>query len=151
MRERFFPEEGVEAVSRVSSPEIEALVNAAVGQNSKDQGCAGETLISRVERVVISENRVHIALKPREPEQGTSAEMIEIPWTQNKPDTSNVASAAPEGKPDQKLLQAVGRAHVWLNDLATGRHSSVVDLAQAIKCIRRSFVRDHGLRSWRPP
>jgi hypothetical protein len=95
------------------------MVNEAVRQNSKDQGFAGQTLISRVERVVISENRVYIALKPRQPGQGASAEIIEIPWTQDKSGTSYAASAAPEGEPDQKLLQAVGRTHVWLNDLAT--------------------------------
>jgi site-specific DNA recombinase len=87
------------SVCRVSSPEIEAMVNEAVRRNSKELS-VGETLISQVERVVISENRVCIALKPREPEQGTSAEMIEIPWRQNKSDTSYVATAAPEGEPD---------------------------------------------------
>jgi site-specific DNA recombinase len=38
----------------------------------------------------------------------------------------------------------VGRAHVWLNDLTTGRHSSVEDLAQAIK-LHPKVVR-RGLR-----
>ena len=38
---------------------------------------------------------------------------------------------APEPKIDQKLVKSIIRAHAWLNDLASGRHASIEDLATA--------------------
>jgi hypothetical protein len=38
-----------------------------------------------------------------------------------------------DGKPDQKLLQVVVRAHAWLADLQSGRFSTIEELATAAK------------------
>jgi hypothetical protein len=38
-----------------------------------------------------------------------------------------------DGKPDQKLLQAVVRAHACLSDLQSGRFSTIEELATAAK------------------
>ena len=40
-------------------------------------------------------------------------------------------TAASEPKNDQKLMKSIVRAHAWLDDLSTGRHASVEDLAAA--------------------
>jgi site-specific DNA recombinase len=37
------------------------------------------------------------------------------------------------GKPDQKLLQSIVRAHAWLRELSDGTHAAIESLATAAK------------------
>ena len=58
-----------------------------------------------------------------------SEETINIPWTSEKSDRLDTPTLPPDREPDQKLLQAFGRAQVWLSDLANNRSSSIEELA----------------------
>jgi site-specific DNA recombinase len=120
-------------ISRISAPEIEALVCTAIRQRLKEQDVSADILFDRIERVVIREDRVDVALKTQDAEDDMSAETVEIPWTQDKLDRAHTSSPPPDSKPDQKLVLAVARAHVWLNDLSNGRYASVEGLADAAK------------------
>jgi hypothetical protein len=53
---------------------------------------------------------------------------VEIPWTVERTDCHNNSNLSVR-EPDQKLLQALARAHAWLSDLANDRFASVADLA----------------------
>jgi site-specific DNA recombinase len=59
----------------------------------------------------------------------TPVQAIDIPWTVEKTDRHNHSSLLPVREPDQKLLQALARAHAWMSDLANDRFASVEDLA----------------------
>jgi hypothetical protein len=55
-----------------------------------------------------------------------------------------------EAKVDQKLVKSIVRAHAWLDDLSSGRHASIEDLATAAD-IHPKVVRQ-GLRlAFLPP
>jgi hypothetical protein len=53
---------------------------------------------------------------------------IEVPRARTKASHTH-ALAPPDRKPDQKLLQAVVRAHAWLAELKSERLSSIEELA----------------------
>jgi len=57
---------------------------------------------------------------------------IEVPWTRTKASHTH-ALPPPDRKPDQKLLQAVVRAHAWLAELKSERFSSIEELASTTK------------------
>jgi hypothetical protein len=60
------------------------------------------------------------------------AKTIEIPWIRTTPGPAREPSPVmSNGMSDQKLLQAVVRAHAWLKDLSDSRYRSVEDLADA--------------------
>jgi hypothetical protein len=63
---------------------------------------------------------------------------MEVPWTRSEPCRANLSSRPSKGRPDQKLLRAVVRAHVWLTDLKSGRYSSVEEQQLRIgkSCVR---------------
>jgi hypothetical protein len=120
------------SVKRLSAPEIEGIVEDAVRQKLKGQDISRQDLADGVERVVVQTKTILVALKPNGTHESASTETIEIPWVRNTP-KQFVASPSPsDGKPDQKLLQAVVRAHAWVAELTNRRFASVEDLAVAV-------------------
>ena len=63
-----------------------------------------------------------VALRP-----DLSRDPLEIPWSAaNRSDESRIeGDDADSGKPDQALVQAVARAHVWIDLLMAGAYDSV--------------------------
>ncbi|APO55332.1 recombinase family protein [Bradyrhizobium diazoefficiens] len=133
------------SVSRIPAPEIEAIVENAVRERLMDQGASKEALFGRIERVVVKGDRIEVTLNSQDKKELAPAESIVIPWARTEPSRATVVSGlAPAEQPDQKLLQGIVRAHAWLNDLTTGRHPSIEDLARAAK-LHPKVVRQ-GLR-----
>jgi hypothetical protein len=63
----------------------------------------------------------------------TDIKTFEIPWIPNaKPDVTRI-ELTEIGRPDQKLVQSVVRAHAWVRELSNGTHRSIESLAAAIK------------------
>ena len=127
-------------VTRISAPEIEAIVETAVRDQMNGTAATREETLACVERVVATDRTVRIVL-------GSSAQSkdpIEIPWVRQTSDISLIHPTLSETKTDPKLLQAVVRAHVWLNGLHDGRHASIYDLAAASR-LHPKVVRQ-GLR-----
>src|SRR3984957_17368646 len=112
------------SVTRISAPEIEHLVETALSAKIQE---SKEEMLDHVERVTVSTGRIHFALKraARRPRS------LAIPWTPKPKAMAQVEVADFEASVDPKLLKSIARAYAWLDDLSTGRHRSVEDLATA--------------------
>jgi DNA invertase Pin-like site-specific DNA recombinase len=111
------------SVTRISAPEIEGLVEAALSEKLKGPKKA---MLEQVEMITISNSNIRLALtqskgKPRS---------IQIPWS-SKPKGAAQVFAPSEARIDQKLVKSIIRARAWLDDLSNGRHASIDDLAAA--------------------
>jgi site-specific DNA recombinase len=114
------------SVARVSAPEIEGIIEEALLRKFEEQCTSTDTIWDRIERAVVGAKSIRISWTGAE---GTATEVVDIPRTSEKPDPRNNSSMIPAREPNQKLLQALARAHAWLADLANDRFASVEDLA----------------------
>ena len=129
----------------MSAPEIEDIVEKVLRERLKGQDdLSREGLAARIERVVLSKDRIRIRLGKRDKDTGSSSASIEIPRDSSKRNGTQVLLPPAERQPNQKLVQAVVRAHAWLADLASGRHPTIEDVAGAVP-IHKKVVRQ-GLR-----
>jgi site-specific DNA recombinase len=111
------------SVTRISAPEIENLIEAALSEKLQ---APRDEMLEQVETMTVSDGRIRLALKQSKRKRSS----IEIPWTP-KPKGAAQVVAPTEAKVDQKLLKSIIRAHAWLDDLSSGRHASIEDLAAA--------------------
>ncbi|HLX14184.1 MAG TPA: recombinase family protein [Bradyrhizobium sp.] len=112
------------SVTRISAPELERLVEGALSEQIQ---APREEMFDRVERVMVTTSRIGLTFKCPEAERVS----IEIPWSPRPKATAQVQTVDLEAPLDQKLLKSIVRAHAWLNDLSSGRHSSIENLAAA--------------------
>ncbi len=117
------------SVTRISAPKIERLVDDAVVRRLEEQGASTEQVWDRVERAVVTMKGIRVSWTSAD---GVAAEVVDIPRTAERPDGYNNSSLLSAREPDQKLLQALARAHAWLSDLANDRFASVEDLASCV-------------------
>ena len=121
------------SVTRVAASEIEGIVSEAVRQKLDLPGTSDDAIADQIERIVLGETLVRITLKS---ETATASSglptTIEVPWTRTKVSQTHLLPS-PDCTPDQKLLQAVVRAHAWLAELKSGRFSSIEELATTTK------------------
>ncbi len=110
------------SVARISAPEIEGLVEAAV---SEKINAPKDELLDHVDRIVVSTDRIRLILKHPNGRQ----EPVEIPWTPKPKVMAQIQAMAAEAPVDQKLLKSIIRAHTWLDELLRRRHASIEDLA----------------------
>ena len=83
-------------------------------------------MLEPVETIIVSDGRIRMVLKQSRGKRRS----IEIPWTP-KPKGGAQVVAPSVAKVDQKLVKSIIRAQAWLDDLSSGRHASVEDLAAA--------------------
>ena len=119
------------SVARIAARDIEGVVEEAVRQNLTSADASDRTVSERIERVVIGKSLVRITVKSEDQAAGSSVPTLEIPCAPTKVSRTHLPPS--DGKPDQKLLQAVVRAHAWLSDLQSGRFSTIEELATAAK------------------
>jgi DNA invertase Pin-like site-specific DNA recombinase len=112
------------SVTRVSAPEIEELIEAALSEKLQ---APREEMLDHVERIIVSSGRIRVTLGNVHKRKGP----IDIPWTPKLKGIAQVRFAPSEKKTDQKLLKSIVRAHAWLGDLSEGRYGSVEELAAA--------------------
>jgi DNA invertase Pin-like site-specific DNA recombinase len=130
------------SITRVSAPEIEGLVEAALSERLQ---APRDKTLEQVETITVSDGRIQLTLKPSKGKPRS----IAIPWSPKPKDTVQVVTPS-EAKVDQKLVKSIVRAHAWLDDLSSGRHASIEDLATAAD-IHPKVVRQ-GLRlAFLPP
>jgi site-specific DNA recombinase len=124
----------VGSVARVSAPGIEQAVLAALrkllGSDEQSSGLTPRDLLERmVERVVVCAERLTLTLKP-----DVSSMPVEIPWAAPSayvpPKIEGDTETA--SKPDKALVQAILRAHIWLDLLTAGTYASIEELAVAV-------------------
>jgi recombinase len=128
------------SVARVAAPEIEGIVEKALRVQLPDQNDL-KKMLDHVEQITLKENSVEMAFTI-----GGFAKAIKVPWNQVTPSGASVLAPPPvsNGMSNQKLLQAVVRAHVWLKDLSSSRFHSIEALASAAN-LHPKIVRQ-GLR-----
>jgi site-specific DNA recombinase len=116
------------SVTRISAPEIEATIGDAVRRKLEEQDALTETVWDRVGRAVVGTKQILVTLSPTGPDD-ESGVTINIAWSSKKSGRPETPTPPSDHKPDQKVLQALVRAQVWLSDLANYRSSSVEELA----------------------
>jgi site-specific DNA recombinase len=122
------------SVRRIAAPEIEALVENAARKHFEEQHTSMESWTDQIERVVVTGTSIRVSFRRGEAMNGSgaSAGTTNIPWTPKETRHTGVSSPPSDGQPDQKLLQAIVRAHAWLNNLSSGRCSTIEELAKAL-------------------
>jgi hypothetical protein len=116
------------SVKRVPAIEIEQLIDRAIREQLNLSHAAPSDIFDGIDRAVINSNHIRIAMKP-----AYAGRPIEIPWKIAKTNAAIVIEPTDQSKSDSKLLQAIVRAHAWLNDLTSGRYGSIESLAKDVK------------------
>jgi site-specific DNA recombinase len=123
------------SVRRVSAPEIETLIETAIRESlgQDEQLTDANSLFERIERVTLKPTCIEVIADVSKNTRITDVRTLEIPWMpEAKPDAIGI-ELTEIGKPDQKLVQSIVRAHAWLRRLSNGTHSSIESLAAAVK------------------
>jgi DNA invertase Pin-like site-specific DNA recombinase len=116
------------SVKRVPATDIERLIERAIREQLKLAHMSASEIFDGINRVVITSNHIRVAMKP-----AYSGRRIELPWAPIKVGGARVIEPKEQGNPDPKLIQAIVRAHAWLNDLRSGRYDSIEALAKEVK------------------
>jgi DNA invertase Pin-like site-specific DNA recombinase len=116
------------SVTRVSAPEIEGVIGDTVQRKLEEHNTSTESVWDRIERAVIGAKSVRVTLASMNADM-TPAETVDIAWTSNNPNHPDASTLTAGREPDQKLLQAIARAHAWLSGLARDCSASVEELA----------------------
>jgi hypothetical protein len=116
------------SVKRVPATEIEQLIERTIRKQLNLTHAAPSDIFDGIDRVVINSNHIRIAMKPSYAERP-----IEIPLELAKTNAATVIGPTDKNKSDPKLLQAIVRAHAWLNDLTSERYHSIESLAKDVR------------------
>ncbi len=140
------------SVPRVSAPVIENTILAALRASDHaelDLALPDRAVIeNHVTRIDLSEGTLAITMKPKvvaSPSDEDKPRVLIVPWS--NPSNAVVAIEHDGGqadrKPDETLVQAVARAHSWIQLLSDGTHGSIEELATSInlnpKVVRKSI------------
>jgi site-specific DNA recombinase len=115
------------SVARVSAPEIEGIIEDTI-RPKLEEDISTEAVWDRIKRAVVGAKSIVVTLSSTGTD-GSPTETVDIPWTSERPNRPDISTLPADREPDQKLLQAVVRAHAWLADLANDRVSSIEELA----------------------
>jgi hypothetical protein len=121
------------SIARIAARDIEELVEEAVRKYFTSADASDHAVAERIERVVIGKSLVRITFKFEDQADGSSTKTLETPWDPTKASRTHLPPPPSDGNPDQKLLQAVVRAHAWLVDLQNGRFRTIEELATTAK------------------
>jgi DNA invertase Pin-like site-specific DNA recombinase len=116
------------SVKRVPATEIEQTIEQAIREQLNLAHAAPSDIFDGIDRAVINTNHIRIAMKPAYAERP-----IAILWKLAKTNAATVIEPTGQNTSDPKLLQAIVRAHAWLNDLKSGRYDSIEALAEDVR------------------
>ena len=108
----------------IAAPEIETLIEAAIRERTgqAEQEKLKVSIFERVDRVVLKASSIEVTAdvskKIRVSAVVKTFEIARI--SKAKPDVTRL-ELTEAGKPDQKLIQSIVRAHVWLRELSSGK------------------------------
>jgi site-specific DNA recombinase len=123
------------SVRRVSAPEIETPIETAILESlgQDEQLTDTKSLFERIERVTLKATCIEVIADLSKNARVTDVKILGIPWiARARPNVTGV-ELTEIGKPDQKLVQSIVRAHAWLRKLSNGTHNSIESLAAAVK------------------
>jgi len=130
------------SVGRVAAPEIERTILAALKTQRVTDSEGTAVSIDALERVVVCPDKLLITFAAPACE---SRKEIRIAWSTAAKDAPTVLEGAgsSEDARNDGLIQAIVRAHGWVNLLRDGVHESIEQLAQASqlhpKVVRQSL------------
>jgi len=128
----------VGSIPRVSAQIIEQVILKAI----RDRQAAApvddcELLDRHLARAQLGRTGIKLSLRfpAAEPSADPSSEEVQIAWIPqaNSADPSGRKGTGPSDQPNQKLIQAIIRAHRWTDALALAKFSSIEELATAAK------------------
>jgi site-specific DNA recombinase len=122
------------SVGRVAAPEIERVILAALETHKGTDSDGASGSIDALERVVVCRDKLLMSIAAADRE---SSREIRIAWSTAAKDTSTIleGSGPPEDTRNDGLIQAIVRAHGWVNLLRDGVHESIEQLAEARRAI----------------
>ena len=123
------------SLGRVSATEIESAVIGALRQKvGADAEITSDAALvaSIVNRIEIGQSKILIETRDS---AGNDGQAFEIAWCAQvkRPISAIDPENRDERQPDPKLVQAVVRAHAWVESLRGGTYQSVEDLARSAK------------------
>jgi site-specific DNA recombinase len=122
------------AISRIAAPPIEAeitrLVQTRIKKSDKESVKPTRELVDKLfDRITIKSDRIIVILKE-------DPAPVEIPWnSESKGNLTRIeheSTADQRNSPDPRLVQAIVRAHSWLQALSDGTYDSVEQLARVV-------------------
>lgn len=133
-------------VARVPAHDIEEAIEIALHERVKQPPeTAREDVLAQVERAVLKADCITIAARRRD----GVAVAFDVPWqTPGQKVAPQVELVTP--MVDQKLIQAVVRAHAWIRQLGDGTFASIDDLAKAAN-YHSKVVRQNLRLAFLPP
>ena len=122
------------SVTRVSAPELETTVVAALREQFKnsDNLTDADLIRAQIQRVALGATKAVITVKTNDAREN----LIELPRPQSptspraRIETDDCQS---RNQPDIGLVHALARAHLWLKELSNGTYQSIEELAGAAK------------------
>jgi hypothetical protein len=139
------------SVRRVPAEEVEAAVITAVrdhleqqGRRCRQESCGDRELIEQgVDRVIVRPETIEIYLRsqcaeptdgiPQENSSPARGDVLSVRWESRTPLAKGVLhspSAGPLSRESRdNLLTAIAKARSWIDDLVTGRASSLAEIA----------------------
>jgi len=114
------------SVGRVPATEIESRVLAALKTHLRNEDSDRvPVLIGCLERVVVASDKLNITIASTA-RGGGATKKIRTGWSSKPKDAAKVVECvnAPEGTPNESLIQSIVRAHVWAQLLRNGKYES---------------------------
>jgi hypothetical protein len=128
------------SVTRIAAQENDSIAERAFKNRFDCDEVSRGQLQEQIEKVTLKKSTVRFQFS-----NGTNKPVtIDVSRPSGPMHESKVIPTRSGREPDQKLLQAIVRANIWLSDLASGRYGSVEDLARAMQ-LHPKVVRQ-GLR-----
>lgn len=120
------------SVARVSATDIErATINALRERLKIDKAVLDADVIGTyVARADLSSRAIKITTTPA---ARIRKNEFSIPWQPRQAVSASIIESNAAREPDQKLVQAVVRAHAWFRDLQLGKFDTVEALAASVK------------------
>lgn len=111
-------------ISRVSASIENIVIDGLKLSNSSDVQIR-EYIRDHVEKIVVTPTSLNVFLKPK---QRSKVRVLSIPWPP-KEKVRYERTNGPQTCEDRKLIQAVVRAHTWIEQLTDGSFKSIDELA----------------------
>lgn len=116
-------------VARTSAQSVEAAVIQALNASKLAETEIRKRILDTLERIVVTPTALIISLKA----QGRSkTKSLTVPWSPKDKVRYERADGPPTSE-DPKLIQAVVRAHAWIEQLTDGSFKSIDELAAKAK------------------
>lgn len=114
-------------IPRVSAQEIEDAIETALRTKYKDNEFSREQLFATISKAAIRPKAIDLSIKPDDERLSLS-----VAWLPRQKVHHDLIEPNALKPPDQKIVQAVARAHCWIDQLQRSEYASVDQLARKV-------------------